>query len=108
MDIAEKVLEWVYSLERSKAGVGIGRCLAHEYCPSWSKHAIRPHRVDGYMSSNAGDFETKAADVIGLLPCILPNTQRVFSVDEKTAIQALDRQDPVLPLTAGPSRAPWL
>jgi transposase len=66
----------------------------------WSKHGIRPHRVDGYMSSNDGDFETKAADVIGLY-LHPPQHAAVFSVDEKTAIQALDRKDPVLPLTAG-------
>ena len=66
----------------------------------WSKHGIRPHRVDRYMSSNDGDFESKAADVIGLY-LHPPQHAAVFSVDEKTAIQALDRKDPVLPLTAG-------
>jgi transposase len=66
----------------------------------WSKHGIRPHRVDRYMSSNDIDFETKAADVIGLY-LNPPQHAAVFSVDEKTAIQALDRKDPVLPLTAG-------
>src|SRR5438105_2771358 len=66
----------------------------------WSKHGIRPHRVDGYMSSNDIDFEAKAADVIGLY-LHPPQHAAVFSVDEKTAIQALDRKDPVLPLTAG-------
>ena len=65
----------------------------------WSKHGIRPHRVDGYMSSNDVDFEAKAADVIGLY-LHPPQHAAVFSVDEKTAIQALDRKDPVLPLTA--------
>jgi transposase len=66
----------------------------------WSKHGIRPHRVDGYMSSSDIDFEAKAADVIGLY-LHPPQHAAVFSVDEKTAIQALDRKDPVLPLTAG-------
>ena len=52
------------------------------------------------MSSNDADFESKAADIIGLYfnP---PQHAAVFSVDEKTAIQALDRKDPVLPLTPG-------
>ncbi len=66
----------------------------------WSKHGIRPHRVDGYMSSDDIDFEAKAADVIGLY-LHPPQHAAVFSVDEKTAIQALDRKDPVLALTAG-------
>jgi hypothetical protein len=30
-----------------------------------------------------------------------PQHAAVFSVDEKTAIQALDRKDPVLPLSPG-------
>jgi len=47
-------------------------------------------------------FEAKAADVIGLY-LAPPQHAAVFCVDEKTAIQALDRLDPVLPLS--PCRA---
>jgi len=32
----------------------------------WRKHALRPQRLDRYMSSDDPDFETKAADIIGL------------------------------------------
>src|SRR6202008_631120 len=32
----------------------------------WAKHGLKPHRLDGYMASNDPDFETKAADIIGL------------------------------------------
>ena len=46
------------------------------------------------------DFERKAADVIGLY-LNPPQHAAVFCVDEKTAIQALDRLDPVLPLSPG-------
>ena len=46
------------------------------------------------------DFETKAADVIGLY-LDPPRHAAVFCVDEKTAIQALDRRDRVLPLSPG-------
>jgi hypothetical protein len=42
-------------------------------------------------------FERKAADVIGLY-INPPQHAAVFAVDEKTAIQALDRLNPVLPL----------
>lgn len=66
----------------------------------WAKHGIKPHRIERYMSSNDIDFESKAAEVIGLY-LNPPQHAAVFSVDEKTAIQALDRKDPVLPLTAG-------
>ena len=63
----------------------------------WKKHGIQPHRIERYMASNDPDFETKAADVIGLY-LNPPQHAAVFCVDEKTAIQALDRKDPILPL----------
>jgi transposase len=66
----------------------------------WAKHAVRPHRVAGYIASNDPQFETKAAEVIGLY-LNPPQHAAVFSVDEKSAIQALDRKDPVLPLSPG-------
>ncbi len=50
--------------------------------------------------SNDPDFEAKAADVIGLY-LNPPVNAAVFSVDEKSALQALDRLDPVLPLSPG-------
>ena len=52
------------------------------------------------MVSNDPDFETKAADVIGLY-LNPPAHAAVFCVDEKTAIQALDRRDRMLPLSPG-------
>jgi transposase len=66
----------------------------------WAKHGLKPHRLDRYLASNDPDFETKAADIIGLY-LNPPQHAAVFCVDEKTAIQALDRQDPVLPLSPG-------
>ena len=66
----------------------------------WAKHGIKPHRLEHYMASNDADFESKAADIIGLY-LNPPQHAAVFSVDEKTAIQALDRKDPVLALSPG-------
>ena len=66
----------------------------------WRKHALQPDRLEGYMASDDPDFETKAADIIGLY-LNLPQHAAVFCVDEKTAIQALDRLDPVSPLSPG-------
>jgi transposase len=66
----------------------------------WAKHGLKPHRLDRYMASDDPDFEAKAADVIGLY-LNPPAHAAVFCVDEKTAIQALDRLDPVLPLSPG-------
>ena len=61
---------------------------------------LQPHRLDRYMASDDPEFEKKAADVIGLY-MNPPQHAAVFCVDEKTAIQALDRHDPVLPLSPG-------
>jgi transposase len=61
---------------------------------------LQPHRLDRYMRSTDPEFETKAADVLGLY-LHPPQHAAVFCVDEKTAIQALDRLDPVLPLSPG-------
>lgn len=61
---------------------------------------LQPHRLDRYMASNDPDFEEKAADIIGLY-LNPPQHAAVFCVDEKTAIQALDRLVPMLPLSPG-------
>jgi len=67
---------------------------------TWQKHGIQPHRMERYMASNDPDFERKAADVLGLY-VHPPQHAAVFCVDEKTAIQALDRKDPILPFSPG-------
>jgi transposase len=66
----------------------------------WAQTRLKPHRLDRYMASNDPRFEEKAADIIGLY-MNPPQHAAVFCVDEKTAIQALDRLDPVLPLSPG-------
>ena len=79
------------------------RCWASVTC--WSRACgaalgSRPHRFERYMLSDDPRFEEKAADVIGLY-LNPPQHAVVFAADEKTAIQALDRLDPVLPLSPG-------
>jgi transposase len=66
----------------------------------WRRAGLQPHRFERYMLSDDPDFEQKAADVIGLY-LNPPQHAAVFAADEKTAIQALDRLDPVLPLSPG-------
>jgi transposase len=66
----------------------------------WRKHGLKPHRIERYMASNDPDFEKKAADIIRLY-LNPPAHAAMFCVDEKTAIQAFDRKDPVLPLSPG-------
>ena len=67
---------------------------------AWERAGLQPHRFERYMQSDDPEFEPKAADVIGLY-VNPPDHAAVFAVDEKTAIQALDRLDPVLPLSPG-------
>lgn len=67
---------------------------------TWAKAGLKPHQLRRYMASDDPDFAKKAADVIGLY-LKPPTNAAVFCVDEKTAIQALDRLDPVLPLSPG-------
>jgi transposase len=66
----------------------------------WRRAGLQPHRFERYMLSDDPQFEEKAADVIGLY-LNPPRHAVVFAADEKTAIQALDRLDPVLPLSPG-------
>src|SRR6476619_1700863 len=66
----------------------------------WRRAGLQPHRLERYMLSDDPDFEQKAAAVLGLY-LTPPEHAVVFAVDEKTAIQALDRLDPVLPLSPG-------
>lgn len=66
----------------------------------WQRAGLQPHRLERYVRSTDPAFETKAADIIGLY-VQPPQHAAVFCLDEKTAIQALDRLDPVLPLSPG-------
>jgi len=66
----------------------------------WKEAGLKPHRLERYWASDDPEFESKAADIIGLY-LRPPQQAAVFCVDEKIAIQALDRLDPVLPLSPG-------
>src|ERR1700726_1237854 len=66
----------------------------------WRRAGLKPHRLERYLASDDPDFERKAADVIGLY-VNPPQHAAVFCVDEKTAIQALDRLDRCCRLAPG-------
>ena len=63
----------------------------------WHKVGLQPHRLRRYMASPDPAFEAKTKDILGLY-LRPPKNAAVFCVDEKTAIQALDRTQPALPL----------
>ena len=67
---------------------------------TWRAIGLKPHRQETYMASNDPHFAAKAKRVIGLY-LQPPQEAAVFCVDEKSAIQALDRVQPLLPLRAG-------
>jgi transposase len=66
----------------------------------WRAHGLKPHRVERFKLSTDPQFVEKLRDVVGLY-VNPPERAAVFSVDEKTQIQALDRTQPGLPLKKG-------
>src|SRR6202790_1867520 len=86
-----------WSCRKMAAALGLSKSTVQRV---WAQMRLKPHRLDGYMASNDPHFEQKAADIIGLY-MNPPQHAAVLCVDEKTAIQALDRLDPVLPLSPG-------
>ena len=86
-----------WSCRKMASALGLGKSTVQRI---WSQARLKPHRLDRYMASDDPRFEEKAADIIGLYMAP-PQNAAVFCVDEKSAIQALDRLDPVLPLSPG-------
>jgi transposase len=66
----------------------------------WADHHLKPWRVETFKVSTDPDFEAKLCDVVGLY-MDPPERAIVFSFDEKTQVQALDRTQPSLPMTKG-------
>ncbi len=66
----------------------------------WNAHGLKPHRVRYFKLSTDPRFVEKLRDVVGLYVAP-PERAIVFSFDEKSQIQALDRTQPGLPLKKG-------
>ena len=86
-----------WSLRKMASVMGVGKDLIRQV---WREAELKPHRLDRYMASDDPQFEQKAAQIIGLY-LNPPQQAAVFCVDEKSAIQALDRLDRRLPLSPG-------
>jgi transposase len=65
---------------------------------------LQPHRIRTFTFSPDPDFEAKLLDIVGLY-LNPPENALVLCVDEKTGIQALDRTQPLLPLSARQPRS---
>jgi transposase len=88
-----------WSCRKLASALGVSKDAVHRV---WQEAGLKPHRLERYMASDDPEFEVKAADIIGLY-LNPPQHAAVFCVDEKTAIQALDRLDPVLPHRDAPN-----
>ena len=81
--------------------VGLPHSSVHEILKS---SGLKPHQLRTFTFSPDPDFEAKLLDVVGLY-LNPPDNALVLCVDEKPSIQALDRTQPLLPLSAKKPRA---
>ena len=79
------------------ARVGVGKDAVARI---WADHNLKPWKVETFKVSNDPRFEEKLVDVVGLY-LNPPARAVVFSFDEKTQCQALDRTQPTLPMKPG-------
>jgi transposase len=79
------------------AELGVGKDTVAKI---WADHNLKPWQVTTFKISNDPRFEEKLVDVVGLY-LNPPARAVVFSFDEKTQCQALDRTQPTLPLKPG-------
>jgi transposase len=66
----------------------------------WTAFGLQPHRAETFKLSTDPLFVDKVRDIVGLY-LSPPNRALVLSVDEKSQIQALDREQPILPMMPG-------
>ena len=66
----------------------------------WAAFGLQPHRSETFKLSTDPLFVDKVQDIVGLYMAP-PNRAVVLCVDEKSQIQALDREQPVLPMAPG-------
>ncbi len=77
--------------------LGITQSMVHRV---WKANGLKPHLVRTFKLSRDPHFEEKLIDVVGLY-LNPPEKALVFSADEKSQIQALDRTQPGLPMVPG-------
>jgi transposase len=76
-----------------------GTSISHHYVAKlWRDNGLAPHRQGTFKVSKDPEFAEKVTDIVGLY-LDPPGGAVVLSVDEKTQVQALDRTQPLLPIT---------
>ena len=86
---------WTTRLMATRFGIG-----KDSVARIWRDHSLKPWKVDTFKVSNDPHFEEKLVDVVGLY-LNPPERAVVFSLDEKTQVQALDRTQPSPPMKKG-------
>jgi transposase len=86
-----------WSARMLAAEIGVGHTTVQRV---WKEHGLKPHLTRSFKLSNDPDFAEKVVDIVGLY-LDPPDRAVVFSVDEKSQIQALDRTQPGLPMKKG-------
>jgi transposase len=94
-DPPAEATHWTGSMMAEAVGISVSSVYR-----IWRAHGLAPHRVRQFKLSNDPDFIAKLRDVVGLY-VDPPAHAVVFSVDEKSQIQALDRTQPGLPMKKG-------
>ena len=91
----DKATHW--SRSRMSAATGLSESTIGRI---WKSHGLKPHLIGTFKLSNDKQFAEKLEDIIALY-LSPPEHAVVFSCDEKSQIQALDRTQPGLPLKKG-------
>src|ERR1019366_2850875 len=73
-----------WSCRKLASALGVSKDAVHRV---WQEAGLKPPRLERYMTSDDPEFESKAADILGLY-LHPPQHAAVFCVEEKTAIQA--------------------
>jgi transposase len=86
---------WTTRLMAARHGIG-----KDSVARIWRDHELKPWKVETFKISTDPNFEAKLVDVVGLY-LNPPERAVVFSFDEKTQCQALDRTQRSLPMKRG-------
>lgn len=86
-----------WSTRKMASDVGLSRSTVNRI---WQAFGLQPHRAETFKLSTDPLFVEKVRDIVGLY-LNPPERALVLSVDEKSQIQALDRTQPLLPMSLG-------
>ena len=102
-DVIKRTLETTpkdathWSIRSMAAEIGLSHTTIRRI---WNAFGLQPHRAETFKLSTDPLFVDKVQDIVGLY-LSPPNRAIVLCVDEKSQIQALDREQPVLPMAPG-------